>query len=184
MPHAVGASGGERSIERRAATQEGQDGVVAGTGRKQLESFKLHRGRASNGRICSSRAEQLNPMIAELGGAIEQEVENCPEARRLTTHPGVGPLTGPAFVLIMGRGGQFGCGKPVPAIGLMLVEESSGGRQRLGHIQQTGEPVGCGLNPGSFTCVVCVRIAALPKYVGVTEYNVGDRTVSEKIEIL
>jgi transposase len=34
--------------------------------------------------------DQLNPTIAELSQAIEQEVEKCPEAQRLRTHPGVG----------------------------------------------------------------------------------------------
>jgi transposase len=42
--------------------------------------------------------DRLNPTIAELSQAIEQEVEKCPEARRLMTHPGVGPLTALAFV--------------------------------------------------------------------------------------
>ena len=51
--------------------------------------------------------DQLNPMIAELTQAIEQEVENSPEAQRLTTHPGVGPVTALAFVLIIGRAERF-----------------------------------------------------------------------------
>jgi len=49
--------------------------------------------------ICSRRRrdllellDRLNPTITELSRAIEQEVENHPEARRLMTHPGVGPL--------------------------------------------------------------------------------------------
>jgi transposase len=37
--------------------------------------------------------DRLNPTIAELSQAIEQEVEKCPEAQRLRTHPGVGALT-------------------------------------------------------------------------------------------
>jgi hypothetical protein len=39
--------------------------------------------------------------FAELSQAIEQEVEKCPEAKRLRTHPGVGALTALAFVLII-----------------------------------------------------------------------------------
>ena len=31
--------------------------------------------------------DRLNPTITELSQAIEQEVENYPEARRLVTHP-------------------------------------------------------------------------------------------------
>jgi transposase len=37
--------------------------------------------------------DRLNPTIADLTQMIEQEVEKCPEARRLRTHPGVGALT-------------------------------------------------------------------------------------------
>jgi hypothetical protein len=33
---------------------------------------------------------------------IEQEMEECPEAQRLQTHPGVGALTALAFVLMTG----------------------------------------------------------------------------------
>src|SRR5690349_4884081 len=33
--------------------------------------------------------DRLNPSMAELSRAIEQEVEKCPEAKRLVTHPGV-----------------------------------------------------------------------------------------------
>jgi transposase len=78
-------------------------------------------------------------MIAELSQAIEQEVEKCPEARRLMTHPGVGPLTALAFVLIMGNADRFHCGKQVASyVGLVPLEESSGNRRRLGHITKQG----------------------------------------------
>jgi transposase len=79
--------------------------------------------------------DQLNPKIAELSQAIEQEVEKCPEAQRLRTHPGVGALTALAFVLIIGKAERFGCGKQVASyLGLVPLEESSGNRRRLGHI--------------------------------------------------
>jgi hypothetical protein len=50
---------------------------------------------------------------AQLSQAIEQEVEKCPEAQRLMTHPGVGPLTALAFVLIIGGADRFQCGKQI-----------------------------------------------------------------------
>jgi transposase len=37
--------------------------------------------------------DRLNPTIAELNQAIEQEVEKWPAAQRLMSYPGVGPLT-------------------------------------------------------------------------------------------
>jgi transposase len=46
--------------------------------------------------------DRLNPSIAELTAAVEQEVHKRPEALRLMTHPGVGPITALAYVLIIG----------------------------------------------------------------------------------
>ena len=45
----------------------------------------------------------MNPTIAELTQAVEQEADKFPQARRLMTHPGVGALTALAFVLIIGK---------------------------------------------------------------------------------
>jgi transposase len=83
--------------------------------------------------------DRLTPAIAELTQAIEQEAEKCPEARRLQTHPGVGALTGLAFVLIIGRAERFQCGKQIASyLGLVPLEDSSGQRRRLGHITKQG----------------------------------------------
>jgi transposase len=57
--------------------------------------------------------DQLNPTIAELTQAIDQEVEKSADASRLLTHPGVGPLTALAFVLIIGRAERFQCGQQI-----------------------------------------------------------------------
>ena len=46
--------------------------------------------------------DRLNPTIDELSTAVEQEAKKRPEVLRLMTHPGVGPLTALAFVLIIG----------------------------------------------------------------------------------
>jgi len=84
----------------------------------------------------------LNPTISDLTQAIEQEVEKCPEARRLRTHPGVGALTALAFVLIIGRAERFQCGKQIAAyLGLVPLEDSSGNRRRLGHITKQGSSI-------------------------------------------
>ena len=59
-------------------------------GRQQLESFRLAPWASRRRRDLLELLDRLNPTIAELSQAIEQEVEKCPEAQRLTTHPGVG----------------------------------------------------------------------------------------------
>jgi transposase len=83
--------------------------------------------------------DRLNPTIAELSQAIEQQVEQYPEAQPLMTHPGVGALTALAYVLIIGDANRFSRGKQIGSyLGLVPTEESSGDRRRLGHISQQG----------------------------------------------
>jgi len=108
-------------------------------GREQLEAFELAPWASRRRRDLLELLDQLTPTIAELTQAIEQEVEKCPEARRLQTHPGVGALTALAFVLIIGRADRFQCGKQIASyLGLVPLEESSGQRRRLGHITKQG----------------------------------------------
>ena len=109
------------------------------TKRPQLESFPLAPWASRRRRDLLELMDRLNPTIAELSRAIEQEVEKCPEAQRLATHPGVGPLTALAFVLIIGKAERFQCGKQVASyLGLVPLEDSSGNRRRLGHITKQG----------------------------------------------
>ena len=108
-------------------------------GRQQRESFRLAPWASRRRRDLLELLDGLNPTIAELSQAIEQEVENCPAAKRLMTHPGVGPLTALAFVLIIGKAERFQCGKQIASyLGLVPVEDSSGNRRRLGHITKQG----------------------------------------------
>jgi transposase len=108
-------------------------------GRQQLESFRLAPWASRRRQDLLELLDRLNPTIAELSQAIEQEAEKFPEARCLMTHPGVGPLTALAFVLIIGRAERFQCGKQIAAyLGLVPLEDSSGNRRRLGHITKQG----------------------------------------------
>jgi transposase len=108
-------------------------------GRKQLEAFRLAPWASRRREDLLKLLDGLNPTIAELTQAIEQEVEKCPAARRLKTHPGVGPLTALAFVLIIGKPDRFQCGKQIASyLGLVPLEDSSGNRRRLGHITKQG----------------------------------------------
>jgi transposase len=57
--------------------------------------------------------DRMNPTIEELTAAVEQEAKKRPEALRLMTHPGVGPLTALAYVLIIGSPTRFHRGKQI-----------------------------------------------------------------------
>jgi transposase len=55
------------------------------------------------------------------------------------THPGVGPLTGLVYVLVIGTPERFPCGKQIGSyIGLIPSEDSRAGHQRQGHISKQG----------------------------------------------
>ena len=108
-------------------------------GREQLESFRFAPWASRRRQDLLELLDRLNPTITELSQAIEQEAEKFPEARWLMTHPGVGPLTALAFVLIIGRADRFQCGKQIASyLGLVPLEDSSGNRRRLGHITKQG----------------------------------------------
>jgi transposase len=108
-------------------------------GRAQLEALVLARWASRRRQDLLEVLDQLTPKIQELTRALEQEVEKRPVARRLRTHPGVGPLTALAFELVIGTPERFGCGKQIASyVGLVPSEESSGDRRRLGHISKQG----------------------------------------------
>ena len=97
------------------------------SGREQLEAFRLARWASRRRKDLLELLDRLTPTIAELTRAIEQEVEKCPAAQRLQTHPGVGPLTALAFVLIIGKAERFQCGKQVASyLGLVRWRNRAG----------------------------------------------------------
>jgi transposase len=83
--------------------------------------------------------DRVSLRIDELSRAAEQEAQWRPEVQRLMTHPGVGPLTALAYVLIIGSPERFRCGKQIGSyLGFIPCENSSADRQRLGHISKQG----------------------------------------------
>jgi transposase len=111
-------------------------------GRTELEGLTL-------GPWASYRRQELLRMFDELQGsvkkldqAVELAARSQPLAVRLMTHPGVGPITSLAFVLIIGPIERFERSKQVVSyLGLNPREHSSGGRQRLGSISKQGNPM-------------------------------------------
>jgi len=108
-------------------------------GRQELESITLAPWASRRRQDLLELLDQLTPKIQQLTHALEEEVEKRPVARRLATHPGVGPLTALAFELVIGTPERFHCGKQIASyVGLVPTEESSGDRRRLGHISKQG----------------------------------------------
>jgi transposase len=108
-------------------------------GRAQLEKLPLALWAARRRKDLLELLDRMNPTIQELTAAIEREARKWPEVLRLMTHPGVGPITALAFVLIIGTPERFPCGKQIGSyVGLIPCEDSSAGKQRLGHITKQG----------------------------------------------
>ena len=111
-------------------------------GRKQLESLPLLPWASRRRAELLQLLDQLEASISELDRAVAEQASARAAARRLMTHPGVGPVTALAFALTMGPAERFQRGKQVASyLGLIPIEHSSGGRnQRLGHISKQGNP--------------------------------------------
>jgi transposase len=108
-------------------------------GRAQLEKLALAPWASRRRQELLELLDRMNPTIEELTAAVEQEARKRPDAVRLMTHPGVGPLTALAYVLIIGTPTRFQRGKQISNyVGLIPSEDSSADKQRLGHISKQG----------------------------------------------
>jgi transposase len=84
---------------------------------------------------------ELEKKTQPLDLAVAKEAQSCEAARRLATHPGVGPVISLATVLTMGDVNRFPHSRSwVSYLGLNPSEESSGQRRRLGAISKQGNP--------------------------------------------
>ena len=108
-------------------------------GRQQLESLVLPTWSARRRQDLLRWLDQFTPEIDELTQAIEQEAEKRPEVIHLRKQKGVGAITALAYILVLGTPERFRCGKQVASyLGLIPCEDSSAGKQRLGHISKQG----------------------------------------------
>ncbi len=121
-------------------------GLWSKKGQEQFRAYRLPewtaRRREDNLELLADLVKRTGPLDA----AVEQQARQRPEAVRLMTHPGVGPVTALAFVLTLGDPERFSCGRKVASyLGLIPSEKSSGGHQRLGHITKQGNALLRGL---------------------------------------
>jgi transposase len=108
-------------------------------GRQLLEKLPLERWTARRRDDLLRWMDQLERECASLDEAVEQAAEANPEARRLMTHPGIGPVISLGFVLTIGPIERFQRSRElVSYLGLNPREESSGERRWLGGISKQG----------------------------------------------
>jgi transposase len=108
-------------------------------GLKQLRDLPMMEHAARRRDQLLQTLTMLEQQIAALDVLVGREAEAREAARRLMTHPGVGPQTALAMVLTVGDISRFASSKQLASyLGLTPREHSSGGKQRLGHISKQG----------------------------------------------
>lgn len=110
-------------------------------GRELLRSLKLEPWTQQRRDTLLEMLQELDDKIRPLDLAVAKEAEAREAARRLATHPGVGPVIALATVLTMGEVKRFPDSRCwVSYLGLNPSEASSGQRRRLGGISKQGSP--------------------------------------------
>jgi transposase len=86
--------------------------------------------------------DHLTKHIDELDQHVSAQARERPQACRLMTHPGVGPVTALATEVFLGDPSRFVDAKAVASeVGMIPSEYSSGARQRLGKLTKPGNPM-------------------------------------------
>jgi transposase len=108
-------------------------GILADTESKLSESFRVLLAQLSR------ELEQLSTRIDEMDRVIERTAAEYEACQRLTTIPGIGPVTATALIAAIGNGAAFRKGRDLAAwIGMVPQEHSTGGRQKLLSISKHG----------------------------------------------
>jgi len=85
--------------------------------------------------------EVVNDELADADAQFEALVESDPMVKRLTTLPGIGPITASAFVAALDVVSRFErAGQVTSYLGLVPQEYSSGEKQRRGRIVRSAHP--------------------------------------------
>jgi len=115
-------------------------------GRAELEALDLDPWASRRRQELLRMLDQLDVSLKQFDEAVNEQAAQRQEAVRLMTHPGVGPVTSLAFVLMVGPVARFQRSKQlVSYLGLNPREHSSGGKQKLGSISKQGNPMLRGL---------------------------------------
>lgn len=92
------------------------------------------------GRVYLEQTEQLSARITEMEKTLRREAQCGEETRRLQTMPGIGPITAMAVEAFAPPMKTFKRGRDFAAwLGLVPVQHSTGGKQRLGRTSKMGQ---------------------------------------------
>lgn len=84
--------------------------------------------------------QSLNERISTLDGVISQQTDEDPDAKRLLTIPGIGPMTAAAILAFAPPAHTFKRGRDFAAwVRLTPLQRSTGGKQSLGRTSKMSE---------------------------------------------
>jgi len=114
-------------------------GLWSQTGQAALQALRLLPFTRQRRNELLGLYAQLQRRIQELDKEVEKQAQQRPQARRLLTHPGVGPVTALATEVFLGDPSRFTTANQVASyIGMIPAEHTSGKRQRLGKMSKQG----------------------------------------------
>jgi transposase len=91
-------------------------------------------------KVLSTTLEQIDEKVAGLDAEIGKRAKQDPLLRRLTSIPGVGPITAAAISALAPPPEAFAKGRDFAAwVGLTPLQQSTGGKQKLGATSKMGE---------------------------------------------
>ena len=141
-------------VRMRVMTQNGLQAVALSHGLRRGASLWSQAGQQELAALplsgyAATRREQLQELRRELEQRLQQleqavraQAEQRTGARRLLSHPGVGPITALATEVFLGDPRRFANAKAVASyVGMIPSEHSSGGRQRNGNLSKQGNPL-------------------------------------------
>jgi len=128
----------QRAIALNHALRQGR-ALWSPAGQKALRALPLAPYTSQKRNQLLSLYNQLQKRVQELDRQVEEQAQQRPQALRLLTHPGIGPVTALATEVFLGDPSRFADGKAVASyIGMIPCEHSSGKRQRLGKLTKQG----------------------------------------------
>lgn len=114
-------------------------GLWSRNGQATLSALPLAPHAANRRAALQTLHVEVSRHIQELDQRVSAQAHTRPQACRLMTHPGVGPVTALATEVFVGDPTRFRDGKALASyVGMIPSEYSSGPRQRLGRLTKQG----------------------------------------------
>ena len=107
--------------------------ILADADRRLSDSFRVLLAQLS------IELDQLTSRIEQMDAVMQQTAKENEACQRLTSIPGIGPVTATALVAAIGNGAGFRKGRDLAAwVGMVPREYSTGGKQKLLGISKRG----------------------------------------------